>query len=79
LCGGVGRPDRLRETSTGDEYEMDERSILQGNLNRPGAVESKGAGMPSWLPVYPDARPSPKGKIHWMLHSPQRNSSPGTQ
>lgn len=61
---------RLRETSSGDEYEIDKRAILQGNLNRPGAVESKGAGMPSWLPVYPGAMPTSKGRIHWMLFEP---------
>lgn len=61
---------RLRESSTGDEYEMEKRAILEGNLNRPGAVASKGAGMPSWLPVYPGAIPAPKGKINWMLMEP---------
>ncbi len=58
---------RLRETSTGDEYEMDKRAILQCNLNRPGGVASTGAGMPRWLPVYPGAVYSPKGRVSWLI------------
>lgn len=58
---------RLRATSTGEEYEMDKRAIAAHNLNRPGAVASKGSGMPSWLPAYPRAVRYPKGKITWMF------------
>jgi hypothetical protein len=58
---------RLRETSTGDEYDMDKRAMLTCNLNRPGAVESTGAGVPGWLPVYPGAISYPKGKITLLM------------
>lgn len=59
---------RLRETTSGIEYEMDKRAILECNLNRPGGVESSGAGMPSWLPVYPGAVRSRKGQITWLMN-----------
>jgi hypothetical protein len=58
---------RLRDANTGDEYDMDKQAILECSLNRPGGVESKGAGMPSWLPVYPGAFHSPKGQVTWLM------------
>jgi len=58
---------RLREVNTGDEYEMEKRAILECNLNRPGGVASTGAGMPGWLPVYPGAISSPKGRVSWLI------------
>jgi hypothetical protein len=45
----------LRDVASGEEYYLDQQGILEGNLNRPGAVVSKGAVMPAWLPVYPNA------------------------
>jgi hypothetical protein len=32
-----------------------------------GGAASRGAGLPSWLPVYPGAVRSPKGRITWMF------------
>jgi hypothetical protein len=46
----------LEDTSTGEQYYLDKRGILEANLNRPGGVRSEGAAMPSWLPVYPGAQ-----------------------
>ena len=46
----------LEETSTGEQYYLDKRGILEANLNRPGGVRSEGAAMPSWVPVYSGAR-----------------------
>jgi len=57
---------RLRDNRSGDEFELDKRGIVANNLNRPGAVPSEGARMPSWLPVYPGATASPKGRITWL-------------
>jgi hypothetical protein len=58
---------RVRDTATGVDYQMDKASIVSNNLNRPGAVASEGAAMPSWLRVYPGAAGSPKGRIHWLF------------
>jgi hypothetical protein len=58
---------RLRDTSSGEEYEMDRRAIQENNLNRAGGVESDDASMPPWLPVYPGAKASPPGRITWMF------------
>jgi hypothetical protein len=58
---------RLREDSTGDEYEMARHSIQENNLNRVGGVASEDAGMPAWLVVYPGAQPAPPGRITWMF------------
>jgi len=46
----------LRDTASGEEYYLEQQGIVEANLNRPGAVVSQGAAMPSWLPVYPNAR-----------------------
>jgi hypothetical protein len=58
---------RVRETVTGDEYEMPKHTIVANNLNRAGGVASTEARMPSWLPVFPGAAASPKGRIHWAF------------
>src|SRR5262249_15921772 len=58
---------RVRETAAGGEYHLDKRDIVANNLNRPGGVASEGARMPSWLPIYPGAVASPKGRITWMF------------
>jgi hypothetical protein len=58
---------RLRDTSTGDEYEMTKRAIQENNLNRVGGVESDDSAIPAWLVVYPGARASPPGRINWMF------------
>jgi hypothetical protein len=58
---------RLRDTSTGDEYEMRKRAIQENNLNRAGGVESQDFSMPAWLAVYPGAKPSVPGRISWMF------------
>jgi hypothetical protein len=56
---------RLRDTASGEEYELEKHAIVRANLNRAGGVKSQGPGKPSWLPVYPGAQP-PKGKVTWM-------------
>jgi hypothetical protein len=56
---------RLRDTASGEEYELEKHAIVHSNLNRPGGVKSEGPGKPAWLPVYPGAYP-PKGKITWL-------------
>jgi hypothetical protein len=58
---------RLRDASTGDEYDLPKRSIVEHNLNRPGGAPSETDPMPDWLPVFPGARKSPKGKITWLF------------
>jgi hypothetical protein len=58
---------RLRDTSTGEEYEMTKRDVQENNLNRVGGVESSNSNMPPWLSVYPGARLSPPGRISWMF------------
>jgi len=57
----------VRDASTGGEYELNKRGITTNNLNRPGAVASETAALPSWLPIYPGAAASPKGRIRWMF------------
>jgi hypothetical protein len=46
----------LRDVATGEEYYLDARSIVEANLNRPGAVKSQGAPYPAWFPIYPGAQ-----------------------
>ncbi len=58
---------RLRDTTGGGEYELDKQGIIANNLNRPGGVAAQGAGMPSWLPRFPGASVSPKGRITWLF------------
>jgi hypothetical protein len=58
---------RLRDTSTGEEYEMDKRAIQENNLNRVGGVESEDSAMPPWLAAYPGSKPSPPGRISWAF------------
>jgi hypothetical protein len=53
----------LRDTASGEEYLLDQQGILEGNLNRPGAVASRDAAMPAWLPVFPNARRAPANVI----------------
>jgi len=57
----------LVRDSAGAEYQLDKSNIVSNNLNKPGAVASEGASIPSWLPVYPAATASPKGQISWMF------------
>jgi len=57
---------RVRD-GAGDEYQMSKREIVANNLNKPGGVASSGAAMPQWLPAYPGASRSPKGRITWMF------------
>jgi hypothetical protein len=57
---------RVRDAA-GGEYELDKRGITANNLNRPGGVASETAALPSWLPMYPRAAASPKGRIRWMF------------
>jgi hypothetical protein len=56
----------LRNTATGEEYYLDGRGIAEANLNRPGAVASTAAAMPSWLPVYPNAHKA-NVKVIWLF------------
>ncbi len=58
---------RLRDTSTGEEYEMDKRAIQENNLNRMGGVESDDSAMPPWLTAYPGSKLSPPGRISWSF------------
>jgi hypothetical protein len=58
---------RLRDTTTGDEYEMNKQAIQENNLNRPGGVASDDESMPAWLPEFPGAQASPPGRIAWMF------------
>ncbi len=58
---------RLRDTTSGDEYEMTKRAIQENNLNRVGGVESDESAMPAWLTTYPGAKASPPGRINWMF------------
>jgi hypothetical protein len=57
----------VRDTAAGGDYQLDKRGIVANNLNRPGAVASENAAMPPWLPVYPGAAASPKGRITWLF------------
>src|SRR5262249_36966412 len=57
---------RVRDAA-GREFQMNKAAIVSNNLNRPGGVASEGASMPAWLPVYPGATRSPKGRITWMF------------
>jgi hypothetical protein len=57
---------RVRDAQ-GGEYQLDKASIVSNNLNRPGGVASEGAATPAWLPQYPGAVASPKGRIKWMF------------
>jgi len=58
---------RLKDTATGDEYDLPKKAIVAHNLNRPGAVKSEKAAMPDWLPAYPGAKWLPIGKISFMM------------
>jgi hypothetical protein len=58
---------RLRDTSTGEEYEMNKQAIVENNLNRVGGVESEDSAMPPWLTAYPGSRLSPPGRISWAF------------
>jgi hypothetical protein len=58
---------RLRDTATGDEYEMTKLAVQENNLNRVGGIEAEEATMPDWLMVYPHAVASPPGRITWMF------------
>lgn len=58
---------RLRDTGNGDEYELSKRDIVVNNLNRAGGAPSEDAQIPSWLPIYPGADVSPKGRISWLF------------
>jgi hypothetical protein len=57
----------LRDKATGEEYYLDARSIVEANLNRPGAVKSEGAAYPSWFPIYPGAQRSSSVKILMLM------------
>jgi hypothetical protein len=58
---------RLKDSLSGEEFELAKRAVVERNLNRPGAVKSDKAAMPDWLSAYPGSSWTAKGKLIFLM------------